>query len=131
MSSCLRIVIVTFVLLFSGAAWAQSQNGWLGVETRDVTKAESDQLGWDSPHGAKVVNTPAPGSPAEKAGLRNGDIILSIDRMVIDGSTDVDAYLAGKQPGTELSLRVLASGRERRVVATEGAGRLADRGGSA
>ncbi len=118
MSSCLRIVIVTFVLLFSGAAWAQSQNGWLGVETRDVTKAESDQLGWDSPHGAKVVNTPAPGSPAEKAGLRNGDIILSIDRMVIDGSTDVDAYLAGKQPGTELSLRVLASGRERRVVAT-------------
>ena len=60
MSSCLRVFIVTLVLLFAGAASAQDPSGWLGVETRDVTKAESDQLGWDSPHGAKVVNRPRP-----------------------------------------------------------------------
>src|SRR6478735_2036424 len=101
MSSCLRVLIVTSALLFAGAANAQDPSGWLGVETRDVTKAESDQLGWDSPHGAKVVNTPAPGSPADRAGIKQGDIILSLDRSVVDNSTDVDAYLAGKQPGTE------------------------------
>src|SRR5262245_17693634 len=117
MSSCLRIVTVVLALLFAGSAQAQNA-GWLGVETRDVTKAESDQLGWDSPHGAKVTNTPAPGSPADKAGIRNGDIILSIDRMVIDNRADVEVYLAGKQPGTELRLQILSSGRERRVTAT-------------
>ena len=36
---------------------------------------------------------------------------------MIDNSSDVDAYLAGKQPGTELRLQVLSSGRERRVTA--------------
>src|SRR5262245_52949217 len=109
MSSCLRIVTIVVALLFAGAAQAQNA-GWLGVDTRDVTKAESDQLGWDSPHGAKVTNTPAPGSPAAKAGIQNGDIILSIDRTVIDNSSDIDAYLAGKQPGTELRLQLLSGG---------------------
>src|SRR5262245_825195 len=117
MSSCLRIFAVVLTLLFAGAAQAQNA-GWLGVDTRDVTKAESDQLGWDSPHGAKVTNTPTSGSPADKAGIKNGDIILSIDRSVIDNSADVAAYLAGKQPGTELRLQILSSGRERRVTAT-------------
>jgi WD40 repeat protein len=117
MSSCLRIATVVLALLFAGSAQAQNA-GWLGADTRDVTKAESDQLGWDSPHGAKVTNTPAPGSPAEKAGIRNGDIILSIDRTVIDNSADVTAYLVGKQPGTELRLQILSGGRERRVTAT-------------
>src|SRR6476659_5098022 len=105
MSSCLRVFIVTLTLLFAGAASAQDPGGWLGVETGDVTKAESDKLGWDSPHGAKVVKTPIPGSPADRAGIKLGDIILSIDRSVIDGSADVDTYLAGKQPGTELRLQ--------------------------
>jgi WD40 repeat protein len=106
------------VVALSGVALAQRSDAWFGADTGDVTKAESDQLGWDSPHGAKVVNTPAPGSPAEKAGLRNGDIILSLDRTVIDSSADLDAFLAGKQSGTELSLQVLAGGRVRWVVAT-------------
>ncbi|MET0194026.1 MAG: PDZ domain-containing protein, partial [Hyphomicrobiaceae bacterium] len=122
MRGAIRLLVATLLLLFAGPflapALAQDNKGWLGVETQDVTKAESDQLGWDSPHGAKVTKAPAPGSPAEKAGIRNGDIILAIDRTVIDNSADVDVYLAGKQPGTELRLQVLSAGRERRVTAT-------------
>ena len=122
MRGAIRLLVATLLLLFAGPvlapALAQDNKGWLGVETRDVTKAESDQLGWDSPRGAKVTNAPAQGSPAEQAGIRNGDIILAIDRTVIDNSADVDAYLGGKQPGTELRLQVLSAGRERRVTAT-------------
>src|SRR5262245_1619213 len=117
MSSCLRIVTVVLALLFAGTAQAQNV-GWLGVDTRDVTKAESDQLGWDAPRGAKVINIPTPGSPADKAGIRNGDIILAIDRSVIDYSSDVENYLAGKQAGAELRLQILSGRRERRVNAT-------------
>src|SRR5262245_14735870 len=108
MSSCLRIATVVLALLFAGAAQAQNA-GWLGADTRDVTKAESEQLGEDAPHGAKITNTPAPGSPADKAGIRNGDIILSIERTVIDNSSDLESYLVGKQPGTDLRFQILSS----------------------
>ena len=74
-----------------------------------------------SPHGAKVVNTPARGIACRKG--RHQAAATSSSRSiasVIDNSADVDAYLAGKQPGTELRLQVLARGRERRVTATLG-----------
>jgi S1-C subfamily serine protease len=102
----------------SDTALAQQGGGWFGATVVDVTKEEADKLGWDAPHGAKVTNTPTAGSPADRAGIKSGDIILSIDRMVIDGSADLDAFLAGKQPGTELRLQVLSAGRVRGVVAT-------------
>ena len=118
MHGVIRLLVATLVLLFAGPVLAQDNKGYLGVDVRDVSKEEADRLGWDVPHGAKVTNTPAPGSPAERAGIKNGDIILSIDRTLIDNGADVDTYLAGKQPGTELRLQVLSAGRERRVTAT-------------
>ena len=106
MSSCLRIVTVVLALLFAGSRpRRRAPAGSAPIPGTSPRPSPTSSAGM-SPHGAKVANTPAPGSPAEKAGLRNGDIILSIDRTVIDNSADVDAYLAGKQPGTELRLQV-------------------------
>jgi S1-C subfamily serine protease len=82
---CLFVLVC--VLLISDTAPAQDAKGWLGADVQDVTKAEADNLGWDSPHGAKLVVV-AMGSPADKAGLKTGDIILSIDRTVIDTSSE-------------------------------------------
>jgi serine protease Do len=65
-------------LLIAGTASAQEAKGWLGADVHDVTRAEADKLKWDSPHEAKL-GVVASGSPAEKAGLKSGDIILSID----------------------------------------------------
>ena len=73
------LVILLFCFCLSGAAGAQEQaKGWLGAQLQDVTKQEADALGWESPHGAKVVK-PVPGGPAEKAGLLPDDILLSLD----------------------------------------------------
>jgi hypothetical protein len=48
--------LFTFVLLLliGGSSSAQEGKGWLGTDVLDVTKAEADKLGWDTPHGAKV-----------------------------------------------------------------------------
>jgi WD40 repeat protein len=104
-------------LLTAGAASAQEVKGWLGADVLDVTKAEADKLKWDAPHGAKV-GVVASGSPAEKAGLKNGDIILSIDRTVIDTSSEADAAVGAKRPGDTMLLQVLSNGKEHRVSVT-------------
>ena len=92
-------------------ALAQQGGGWFGAEVVDVTKAEADKLGWDAPHGAKVSRI-EPGSPAEKAGLKVGDIILALDRTVIDNAADFTASLESRRSGAEVRLRVLSDGRE-------------------
>jgi WD40 repeat protein len=106
-----------FVLLINNGAFAQGGLGWLGADVQDVTKAEADKLKWDSPRGAKV-GVVASGSPAEKAGLKSGDIILSIDRMLLETSSDAEAAFAAKRPGDELRLLILSQGSERRITVT-------------
>src|SRR5262249_6775625 len=84
------LFVLVLALLISGTASAQEGKGWLGADVLDVTKAEADKLKWDAPRGAKV-GVVATGSPAEKAGLKSGDVILSIDRMMLETSSDADA----------------------------------------
>src|ERR1700694_1509475 len=97
----IRLMAVALALLIGGAAWAQEPKGWLGADVQDVTKAEADKLGWDTPHGARL-GVVAPGSPADKAGLKTGDIILAIDRTVVDTSSDVDTAIGARRPGAEV-----------------------------
>jgi WD40 repeat protein len=108
---------LVLALLIGGTASAQEPKGWLGADVQDVTKAEADKLGWDSPHGAKI-GVIASGSPADKAGLKSGDIVVSIDNVEPETSADVDKTIATKSPGTEIRLRLLSGGRERRISVT-------------
>jgi serine protease Do len=101
------LLLCVFAALLSGAASAQEGRGWFGAEVVDVTKAEADKLGWDAPHGAKVSRI-EPGSPAEKAGLKDGDMLL--DRIAIDNVADFTAGVASRRPGTEPKLRARLTG---------------------
>ena len=83
----------------------------------DVTKAEADKLKWDAPHGAKV-GVVASGSPAEKAGLKTGDIIDVADGVEMETSSAFVKLIAAKPAGTELRLRIISGGGERRINVT-------------
>jgi WD40 repeat protein len=113
----LGFLIGFVVLLLNGTASAQDGKGWLGADVADVTRAEADKLGWDVPHGAKL-GVVASGSPAEQAGLKTGDIMLTIDGVEAETSSAFDKAIAAKSPGAEVLLRVLSNGRERRVTVT-------------
>jgi WD40 repeat protein len=108
---------LVLALLVGGNASAKEAKGWLGAEVLDVTKAEADKLGWDAPHGAKV-GVVAYGSPADEAGLKSGDFVVSIDSMEPETSADLEKAIAAKKPGAEVQLRVLSDGRERRITVT-------------
>ena len=115
------LVILLFCFCISGAAGAQEQaKGFLGAQLQDVTKEEADALGWESPRGAKLVK-PVPGGPAEKAGLLPDDILLSLDGVEVENTAGFIAAVGGKGPGTEIKLRLLRGGKEKRLAVTLGA----------
>jgi WD40 repeat protein len=115
----MRLLGVLFIILMliGGTASAQEAKGWLGADTLDVTKAEADKLGWDAPHGAKLGVIGA-GSPADKSGLKTGDIIDLLDGVEVETSSAFEKTIAAKSPTTEVRLRVLSGGRERRITVT-------------
>ncbi len=120
MGTLWRSLVVAVALLVAGVVSAQERGqgqGWLGVELQDVTKEEADKFGWDAPRGAKVMASSA-GSPADKAGVRAGDIIVAIERTQIDTASELNAAIEAKGPGAQVLLGVLSGGRERRVAAT-------------
>jgi len=60
----------------------------------------------------------ASGSPADKAGLKAGDIIDGIDGVEVETSSAFEKTTAASSPNTKVRLRVLSDSRERRVAVT-------------
>jgi WD40 repeat protein len=113
----MRIVAILLLALslLGGAARAQEAgSGWLGAELKDLTQAEADALGWEAPRGAKLVK-PVPGGPAEAAGLKPDDILVSLDGMEIESVKALDETVGKKAAGTEIKLAILRAGREKRL----------------
>lgn len=61
-------------------------------------------------------------SPAAKSGLREKDILLSIDNKILEKMCDLRCYIYEKKPGDKVSLQVLRNGQERTVEVTLGRG---------
>lgn len=85
--------------------------GWLGVAIQDVTPEIAGSLGLDKPQGALIAEVVA-GSPAEEAGLRHGDVIVSVDRKEIEGYTQLSRAIALLPPGKKVEIGVLRDGKQ-------------------
>jgi len=105
--SALATVALTTMLL-AGAAWARP---WLGVYTQEITGELRDGLDL---HGDGVlVNRVVDGSPADRAGLRKGDVIVRYNSRGV-GSPDELARLVGdSRNDQEIELSILRDGRSR------------------
>jgi S1-C subfamily serine protease len=62
---------------------------------------------------AVIVATVEPGSPAERAGLVSGDIILTLDGLAVTGADDLIRMLAGEKIGRRVEIEILHSGSRR------------------
>ncbi len=119
----MRIFVIAFLwlgLLAGGARAQDAGSGWLGVELKDLTKEEADALGWEAPRGAKLVKT-VPGGPAEAAGLKPDDILVSLDGIEIASVKALVETVAKKAAGTEIKLAILRAGHEKRLALKLGA----------
>ena len=80
--------------------------GYLGIDTRSVTPAIALQLGLPAKSGAYILATTA-GGPAEKAGIKQGDIIVSVNGHPITVADDLTPILLSLKPGTTVPVEVV------------------------
>ena len=89
----------------------QVTRGWLGVQIRPMTAEVAEVLGYDAPKGA-VIEAVSADSPAEEAGLKKGDIILSFGGSEIDELRDLTRAVAQTTPDAAADVTLLRKGRE-------------------
>ncbi|MFA6266862.1 MAG: Do family serine endopeptidase [Pseudolabrys sp.] len=84
---------------------------WLGAALQAVTPDIADSMNLKRPAGALVSNV-LPAGPAAKAGLKAGDLIVSIDGQAVDDSNAFDYRFATKPLGGTAKLGIVRAGRE-------------------
>src|SRR5262245_41080410 len=85
--------------------------GWLGVQVQPVTQEIADSLGLEAAAGALVAE-PQPGSPAASAGLKAGDIIISVNGAEVKDARDLARKVGTLGPDKPIELRILRNGKE-------------------
>jgi len=93
--------------------------GWMGVNIQAVTEDLAKTYGLQEAKGA-LVSAVTPGSPAEKAGLKPEDVILSADGRTVNDNGDLSRYVASRAPGSVVKLEVLRDKDRRSVSVTLG-----------
>jgi Do/DeqQ family serine protease len=84
-----------------------------GMQVAEVSSEELKSLGLET-NAVKVLEL-TEGGPAEKSGINQGDILVSIGGLKIDGKPMFDEHLAYKRPGENVVLGVLKNGKENKV----------------
>lgn len=93
--------------------------GFLGVGIQDVTSDIADSVGLASAAGA-LVTEPTKDSPADKAGVKSGDVITAVDGKEITNALDLSRTIAGKNPSTAVELTIWRDGKEQKISVTLG-----------
>lgn len=90
--------------------------GWLGVTIQDITPELSQKFGLRDSKGA-LVGDISKGSPAEKAGVMRGDIILEFNGKEIKSVGSLRNMVAQSKVGSQVKLKILRNGKEYEVAA--------------
>ena len=86
------------------------RRGWIGVTIQDVDQNSAKALGLDKAHGA-LIGSVMDGEPADKAGVKAGDIILSVEGKEIADSSALLHAIADKAPGSKIKIIVWREGK--------------------
>ncbi len=91
------------------------RRGWLGLGIQVLLPELADAFGAKGEKGI-LVNRVVPGSPAERGGVRMGDILVAFGKSRVSGVKEFQGLVAGTAPGSPVTLEVLREGK--RVAAT-------------
>ncbi len=85
--------------------FGETKRGWLGVRIQEVTKEIADLEKLEKPEGALVASV-SENSPADKAGIKDGDIILEFDGKKIDTMRTLPKLVAQTEVGKKVTLKI-------------------------
>ena len=97
------------------AADGHVSRGYMGVGIQPVDRDIAEAFGAGEPGGALVTSV-EPESPADKAGLRQGDIIRKLNGETVEDPRVLSLKVAEQSPGSEAAVEVLRDGRERKLA---------------
>jgi Do/DeqQ family serine protease len=92
------------------------QRGMLGVAIQPVTSDIATSLGLKEVRGV-LVNSVHPGGPAERAGIKQGDVILQLNGKNIDSGNELRNEVAALSPGTDVNLTIWRDGSQQQIRA--------------
>lgn len=114
-----RTLALALLLLLALPGAAAERYGWLGVRIRDLSESETEDLsvkqGVREAYGV-LVNDVLKDTPAEAAGLRAGDLIVSIDGRPIVETRALQRLVGATPPGQDVRVVVVREGRRREMA---------------
>ncbi|MCA8977394.1 MAG: DegQ family serine endoprotease, partial [Planctomycetes bacterium] len=99
--------------------YGKVQRGRIGVTIQQVNKDLAGTFGLDRARGALVSGVEKDG-PADRAGLKVGDVILGVNGHAVDQSIDLPRMIGEGRPGSEFHLEIWREGKSRDVAVTLG-----------
>lgn len=90
------------------------KRGWLGVGIQNVDKDLAESFGLDKPIGALITHV-EDDSPADKAGIKSGDVILEFNKEVVETSDQLPAIVGLVKPNTSVAVKVMRNGKEKKL----------------
>lgn len=114
-----------FAIPINLAKWVMDQiiergkvtRGWIGVVIQDVTPEIAEAVGIRE---GVIVAQVVPGSPADSAGLRVGDVIVEYNGEKVEDARDLQFKIMKTKPGTKVKLKVIRQGKEEVITITVG-----------
>ncbi|QID17768.1 Do family serine endopeptidase [Nitrogeniibacter mangrovi] len=95
------------------------RRGRIGVSIQEVTPHIARAFALDRLEGA-LVGTVEPDSPADRAGVKSGDVIVRFDDVVVRGSDDLPRIVGAVKPGSEVSMDIWRQGKRMSMPVTVG-----------
>jgi serine protease Do len=100
-------------------AYGKVKRGWIGINIRDIDFELARSLNLNTPQGA-LVEYVIKGSPADRAGLKKGDLILKLDNKGLKDSGDLRNRVSNTPIGKTIPLTIVRNGRRSDVSVTIG-----------
>jgi serine protease Do len=91
--------------------------GYLGVSIGNINRDDAEAFGLDNSNGA-LVEEVVEGHAAAKAGIRHGDVIVSVDGTNLSDTRELIDTISAMPPGTEVTLGVIRNGKKMNVDVT-------------
>ena len=93
--------------------------GWLGVTIQDLTPELAKHFNIKEPEGSLVTDV-VKGSPADKAGLKRGDLIVGFNGKEVKDTATLRNMVASTPPKTEVIIKIIRDGKEKTLTAVLG-----------
>jgi len=122
-ASAIALAAMSLGVAPARAASGEHAKAWLGVYSQEFTAALRDGL--DYKGDGVLVNRVVPQSPADRAGLRNGDVIVRLNSRPVRTPEDLSNLVQAGSPGQSVALEIVRDG-ERRTLNAKLAARPSD-----